>query len=86
MAENITVYYFIMYKWSRYVQGSQYTEDRWVFGEELTTTHPVQWLIDIRNKYSITIEHGKRIQWKYTLIGWEEVSKEIYDTYKGEVG
>ncbi len=79
-------YYLIMYMWKRYVQGSQDTTPSWTLGEELTETHPVKWLVDIRNDYSRIMEHGKVVQYDYTLIGWNEVSKEIYDTYKDEVG
>ena len=79
-------YYFISYMWDRYVQGSQYIEPRWIFGEVLTMVHPVKWLVDIRNDYSTTEENGKQITWKYKLISWQEVPKEIYGTYKGMVG
>lgn len=79
-------YYFISYQWNQYIEGSPYTATQWLFSEILTTDHPVKWLIDMRNEYSVIEDCGKRIIVEYTLIGWQEVSKEIYDTYKDEVG
>jgi hypothetical protein len=79
-------YYFISYQWNHYVEGSSYTAPKWNFGEVLTTDHPVKWLVDTRDEYSVTEDCGKRIISEYVLIGWQEVSKEIYDMYEGEVG
>ena len=74
--------------WSRYVQGGNYPECRfkWYFGEDLSQTHPVKWLVDMRDEYTMIEENGVKTTYEYQLIGWEEVSREIYDTYKGEVG
>lgn len=85
------IYYFISYIWKNFVRGGTYSQSeltgfKWRFGETITTTHPVQWLVDIRNDYGKTEDHGNIIIWNYALIGWQEVSKEIYDIYKDEVG
>ena len=81
-------YYFISYMWSRRAENSSYSECKfkWLFGEELSQTHPIKWLIDIRNEYTVTQENGMRVMYEYQLLGWQEVPKEIYYTYKDEVG
>ena len=74
--------------WSRYAQGGNYSECKfkWFFDEELSKTHPVKWLIDMRDEYTIAEENGVRVMYEYQLVGWEEIPKEIYDDYKDEVG
>ena len=71
-------YYFIMYTWKRD------RDHQWNYSEFLTDTHPIKWLVDTRRDYSNDTDRG--CGYNYSLIGWKEVSKEIYDTYKGEVG
>ena len=73
-------YYFIMYTWKR--SGAL----RWEYSEFLTETHPVEWLVDIRRDRSEDTNHGTPCYYDYSLIGWKEASKEIYDVYKDEVG
>ena len=78
-------YYFISYRWTRWEEGV-YSQMTWNFSEYLTTTHPVKWLVDIRNAYGTTLEHNRKFRWEYALIGWNEVPLEIYETYKDEIG
>ena len=81
-------YYFISYMWSRTAQGSNYSECKfkWHFAEELSKIHPIKWLIDIRDEYTVTEENGMRVMYEYQLIGWEEIPKDIYYAHKDEVG
>lgn len=77
--------------WSRYVKGtnnseSQHSGFKWRFSETLSQTHPVTWLIDMRNDYFKVEEHSKTVMYDYQLIGWQEVSKDIYNKHKDEVG
>jgi len=78
-------YYFIFYKWIRYEEG-RHSEPSWKSGEYMTDIHPVKWLVDMRNEHNTILEHNKKFRLKYTLTGWNEVSQEIYDTYKDEIG
>ena len=78
-------YYFISYRWIRWEEGI-YSETSWQFGDYMTTDHPIKWLVDIRNNYSTIVEHNSKFRIKYALVSWNEVSQEIYETYKDEIG
>jgi len=82
------IYYFISYIWSRYVRYSDQSECKfkWNYGEELSQTHPIEWLVDIRNKYTTVEESGKDVMYEYRLLGWNEIPEEIYNRYNGEIG
>jgi len=69
----------------RYEEG-RHSEPTWNFSEYLTTTHPIKWLVDIRNDHGTTLEHNRKFRVEYGLISWNEISQEIYETYKDEIG
>lgn len=76
--------------WSRYVQGEPQNDleavrCKWIPGEYLTTTHPIEWLANIRND-AVEVCGDNRIIHEYALIGWQKISKDIYDKYKDTVG
>ncbi len=76
-------YYYIMYVWRSTRDGA----DHWNYSECLTERHPVQWLVEQREKYSCEASPNKKvIKYTYAIIGWKEVSPEIYGIYKDKVG
>ena len=77
--------------WFRRSENCEYSECevnrfKWKFSEDLSQTHPVKWLIDMRDKYTMAEENGRKVMYEYQLIGWQEIPKEIYVAYKDRVG
>ena len=75
------MYWFIMYRWR-----TQHTVG-WNFSEHLTDEDPVDWLVNQREMHQVKeLPNGKMLKYKYYLTGWHEVSKEIYEKHKYNVG
>jgi hypothetical protein len=65
-------YYFISYAWQR--NGWELHD--WVFEDDVTTKHPVRWLIECK-------EHKEE---SYKIIFWSEIPKDVYDAAYGILG
>ena len=60
--------------------------ERWEHSEYITKTHPVQWLVDVRENHSTETMGVKVIHYEYALIGWKEIPESVYDSCKDMVG
>lgn len=80
---NTVVYYLVMYVWRSTLDSAGH----WNRGEWLTEMHPLQWLVKQRREHSRKkMPNKKLVKYEYALTGWKEVSQEIYELYKDEVG
>lgn len=80
---RMMTYYFIMYGW----RSSLDPAGQLNHGETLSAIHPIQWLVQCRRDSSKEMMPNKKlVKYDYWLLGWKEVSEEIYNQFEDEVG
>ena len=81
-------YYFIYYSCNQtnWTGGKCYSHESMC--QAITKIHPIQWQIDVNDKYERTHDdgHGGTKSEAYRVISWQELSKEEYNQFEGRVG
>jgi len=71
--------YFISYAWKS-------PRGVWSLSEEITDKHPIEWLVECREKRGGEYVPGIKRGGDFYLLFWTEISEEVAEKFKDKIG
>jgi hypothetical protein len=88
-------YYFIFYKCQRWGWRKCGKDSNWIStgshvteNQSLSDVHPLQFQLDCNEKYNKEIQDNDcyKHREEYTVVSWQELTKEEYEQFDGYIG